>query len=98
LRQPLGIVHVLTARQPTIDRLPQQISQRKPRIDGPRTGQVLLDEHAKAQSFVQLPHSDQPAIGSHPRRLEPDPQRPIERQMKRLFLLLTRWVYTSERF
>jgi len=58
----------------------------------PRVGQVLLDEFAESQTFVQLPHQDQATIGSHSRSLEINLQGSIERELKGLVLLLTQWV------
>jgi len=45
-------------------------------------GQVLLDEFAESQTLVQLPHQNQSPVGSHPRSLKRDPQKPVERELK----------------
>src|ERR1700676_1198230 len=53
------------------------------------------DEFPEAQAFVQLPHQHQATIRSHPRPLEVDLQRAIERELKVLFLRLTHRRSTS---
>ena len=59
--------------------------------------QVLPDQPAQTEPFVQLPHQDQAAIGSHPGSLKGDAQKPVERELKGLILALTYWVSTSAR-
>ncbi len=91
----LRIVHVLIARQPAVDRLPDQIGERELGVRAPRVGQVLRDEVAEAQPFVELADEDQTAIGGNPRSLELDLQRGVERELKGLVWRLTHWVCTS---
>ncbi len=52
-----------------IDGLPQQAGEGKARILGPRVRQVLLDEFAEAQPFVQLQDQNQTSTGSDSRPL-----------------------------
>ena len=49
-----------------VDRLPQQVRERKPSIVCPRIGQVLVNEFAESQTLIQLPDQNQSTIGSHP--------------------------------
>ena len=69
-------------------------SQPAPSALAPRIGDVLRDQVAEAQPFVQLPHEDEPAIGGDARSLELDPQRGIEGELKWPVLRLTHWVRT----
>ena len=61
----------------------------------PRVGQVLFNEFAELQTFVQLTHQQEAAIGGDPRSLEIDVQRGIKRELKCLILFLTQWGSTS---
>ncbi|OFV99967.1 MAG: hypothetical protein A3F68_01420 [Acidobacteria bacterium RIFCSPLOWO2_12_FULL_54_10] len=58
---------------------------------------MLFNKFAEAQTFVQLARQNQTAVRGDPRSLESNPQKLVERQLPRLFLALTRWVYTSGR-
>jgi hypothetical protein len=49
----------------------------------------------KAQTFVQLAHQNQAAVGSHSRALELDPQGAVERELKGLLLRITHCPPTS---
>jgi hypothetical protein len=70
LRKPLRVVDILIARDAAVDRLAQQVRQRKPRVlPVPRVGQVLGDEITEAQTFVQLTYRNQAAVGGEPRSL-----------------------------
>jgi hypothetical protein len=93
--QPLGIVHVLIPRQAAVHRLPQQVRKREPRIVCPGVRQVLFDQFAESQAFVQLAHQNQATIRSDSRPLEIDPQGSVERELKGLVLSLTHRVCTS---
>ena len=73
LREPLGVVDILVARQPAVYRLPHEVGQRQLRVLCAVVGQVTLDEFAEPQAFIQLTHQEQAAVGSHPRPLEVDP-------------------------
>ena len=96
MREPLGIVDILIARNAAVDGLAQQVRQRKLRVlPVPRVGQVLGDEITEAQTFVQLAHQNQAAVGGDPRSLEIDLQRSVEGELKWPVLSLTHWVLTS---
>ena len=95
--QSFGVVEVFVACQAAVDRLPQQIGQRKLFIQAvSRVAQVFVDELLRTQSFIQLAHQNQATIGSHSRSLEIDLQGSIERELKGLILFLTHGVCTSE--
>jgi hypothetical protein len=48
-------------------------------LPAPGVGQVLGDQFAEAQTFVQLAHQNQTAVGSDLRTLEIDPQEALKR-------------------
>ena len=50
-----------------------------------RVGQMLFDEFAESQSLIQFPYYNQTTVGSDPRSLKSNPQKPVERQLKCLF-------------
>jgi hypothetical protein len=52
----------------------------------------MFDEIAKTQSFIQLAHQDQPAVGSDAGTLEINLQRGAERELKGPILFFTHWV------
>ena len=58
--------------------LPQQVSEGQPGVLPPRVDQVLFDKFAEPQTFVQLAHHNQTAVGSDSRSLKCDPQKPVE--------------------
>jgi len=58
--------------------LSAQIGERELGVCSSRVGQVLRDEIAEAQPFVEFAHEDQTAIGGTPRSLELDLQRGVE--------------------
>ena len=95
MREPLGIIDILIARDAAVDGLAQQVRQRKLRVLPARIGQVLGDQFAKAQSFIQFADQNQAAVGGDARSLEIHLQRSVERELKRLILFLTHWVLTS---
>jgi len=67
LREPLGVIDILIARDAAVDRPAQQVGQRElPVFPAPRVGQVLGDEFAEAQTFVHLAHENQAAVGGDP--------------------------------
>lgn len=57
-------------------------------------GQVLFDEFAESQTFIQLPHQKQAAIRSDSRSLEIHLQGAVEGKLKGLVLFLTHGVWT----
>ena len=92
MREPLGIIDILIARDAAVDGLAQQVRQRKLGVlPVPRVGQVLGDEFAEAQTFVQLAHQNQTTIGGDARSLKIDPEGGVERELKRRVLFLTHW-------
>ena len=96
LRNSLGIVDILIAGDATVDGLAQKVRQRKLGVlPMPRVGQVLGDEIAEAQAFVQLADQNQAAVGGDPRSLEIHLQRGVEGKLKWPVLSLTHWVLTS---
>ena len=56
LPEPLGVVHVFVSSQPAVDGLPKQIRKRQTCVRPTRIGQVLLDQFAETQAFIQFPH------------------------------------------
>ena len=69
LREPLGVVDILVARQPAVYRLPHEVGQRQPGVLSAVVGQVTLDEFAQPQAFIQLTHQEQAGRSEVP--LEP---------------------------
>jgi hypothetical protein len=61
-----------------------------------KMSQVVGDEITEAQTFVQLAHQNQAAVGGDPRSLEIHLQRSVEGELKWLVLFLTHWVSTSK--
>jgi hypothetical protein len=92
----LGVVDIFVARHSAVDGLAQEVSQRKLCVLAPAgVGQVLCNEFAQAQTFIQFAHDNQAAVGSDPRALEIDLQRRVKRELKGLILFLTHWVSAS---
>ena len=56
---------------------------------------MLVDQLAETKPFVQLPDQQQPAVGGDPRALEIDLHKSIERELKRLAILVTHSVSPS---
>jgi hypothetical protein len=96
LRQPFGIVDILIASDAAVDGLAEQIGERKLRIlPAPWVSQVLGNQFAEAQPFIQLTNQNETAVGGDPWSLETDLQGGVERKLKRPILFLTHWVWTS---
>ena len=58
-RYPNCVVQILVARQSAVDRLSQQVGQRKlPVASRAWIHQILPDQLAQTEPFVQLPHPD----------------------------------------
>ena len=67
LRKPLGIVDILIARDAAVDGLAEQIDERKLGVlPAPRITQVLGDQFAEAQPFIQLTNQDKATVGGDP--------------------------------
>ena len=64
LGQRFGVVSILVARQAAVNRLAEEVWQRKlPILSGPRIREVSLDQGAQAETLVQLTREEQPGIG-----------------------------------
>ena len=87
--EALRIVHVLIARQPAVDGLPDQVGEWELRVLAPRIGDVLRDQVADAQALVQFAHEDEPAVGGDARALELDAEPGVKRELKGLVLCFT---------
>ncbi|HUE02781.1 MAG TPA: hypothetical protein VMR62_24660 [Bryobacteraceae bacterium] len=96
MRESLGVVDILIPRDAAVDGLAEQIGERKLGVlPAPRITQVLSDQFAEAQTFVQLAHQNQTAVGGDSRALEIDLQRSVKKELKGLILFLTHWVSSS---
>ena len=83
LREPLGVVDILIARDAAVDGLAEQIGERKLGVlPAPRITQVLGDQFAEAQPFIQLAHQNEAPVGGDARSLEIDLQRSVKRELK----------------
>jgi hypothetical protein len=68
LREPFSVVDILIPRDAAVDGLAEQIGERKLGVlPAPRITQVLGDQFAEAQTFVQLAHQNQTAVGGDSR-------------------------------
>ena len=57
------VVEVFVAREPAVDRLPQEIRQAELRIQPPSgVAQVLVDERLQPQAFIQLAHQNEARV------------------------------------
>jgi hypothetical protein len=94
--QPLGVVGVLVAGQPAVDRLAEEVQQRKlPIVSGARIREVPLDQGVKAETFVQLAREQQPGIGGDGGSAELDAKLRIEREPNRARCRVTHWMMPS---
>ena len=90
MREPLGVVDIFIARNPAVDRLAQQVRQRKLRVLAvPRVGQVARDEITEAQTFLQLTNQNQATVGGNPRSVEIHLQKSVKGELKWPVLSLT---------
>jgi hypothetical protein len=89
LGESLGVFDILIARQSAVYRLPHEVGQQSLHVHSALVGQVLFDELAEAQPFIQLPHQEPAAVGGHSRPLEVHLQPAIERELKWPILCLT---------
>ena len=53
---------------------------------------VFDDERTQSQTFIQLAHQKQTAVGGDARTLEINFQERVKRELKGLILFLTHWV------
>ena len=96
LREALGIVEVFITRQAAVDRLAKKVRQRQLRVLAVTgVGQVVGDELAQPESFIQLSDHQQTSIGSDLRSLEINLQGGVKRELKWPILCLTHWVLAS---
>jgi hypothetical protein len=96
LGQALGVVRVLVAGQAAVDRLAEEIGQRKlPIVSGARIREVSLDQGAKPEALVQLTREQQPGIGGDGGSPELDAQPGIEREANRADFRVTHWMMPS---
>ena len=86
-RHARRVIEVFVAREPAVDRLPEEIRQAELRVQ-PLSGvaQVLGDECLQPQAFIQLAHQNETGIGGDARPLERDLQKAIECELKGLGL------------
>ena len=81
------IVQVFVAREPTVDRLSQEIRQAELGVQAlSGVAQVLGDEWRQPQAFIQLAHQNETGVGGDARPLECDLQKAIECELKHLVL------------
>jgi hypothetical protein len=96
LGQPLGVVRILVAGQAAVDRLAEEIRQRKlPVVSGARIREVSLDQGIKPEAFVQLTREQQPGIGGDGGSPELDAQLGVEREANRADFRVTHWMMPS---
>ena len=78
------VVEVFVAREPAVDRLPQEIRQAELPVQPPSgVVEVLRDECLQPQAFIQLAHENETGVGGDARSLERDLQKAIEHELKR---------------
>lgn len=89
--ESLRVVEVFVARQAAVDRLPQEIRQRKLGVQSAAgVAQVFGDDRPQPEAFVQLADQNQPGVRSDARSLKRHLQEPVERELKgRGFFLTT---------
>ena len=81
------VVEVFVAREPTVDRLSQEIRQAELGVQAlSGVAQVLGDECRQPQAFIQLAHQKETGVGGDARPLERDLQKAIEGELKGLGL------------
>ena len=81
LGEPLRVVRILVSGQTAVNRLPQQVSQRKLRVaSGAGIGEVSLDQRAQAKALVKLAGQQQPGVGRDRGPLKLDTKLGVERE------------------
>jgi len=97
LGKSLRIVEVFVTGQPAVDRLPQQVGERKLLVlASAGVRQMLLDQFSKPESLVEFAHQDQAAVGSDARALETDLEGGIKGELRGLVWGFTHWISTSK--
>ena len=95
-RQPLRVVGVRVAGQAAVDRLAEEVRQRKlPIVSGARIREVLRDQEIKAETFVQLAREQKPGIGGDGGSAELDAKLGVERELNRARFRVTHGVVPS---
>jgi hypothetical protein len=100
--ETFSIVHVLIARQASVDRLSDQVGERELGARAPRVGEVLRDQVAEPPACCRQANRS----SSSRRRMSPssevtrDPWKSIrslelKESLQRLLLCVTRWMRTS---
>ena len=81
------VVDVFVAREPAVDRLPEEIRQTELGVHAlSGVAQVRRDECLQPQAFIPLAHQNKTGVGGDARSRERDLQKTIERELKRLVL------------
>ena len=92
-REPLGVVDVLVAGEPTEDRLAQQPGQgMAPVPAAPRIGEHRTRHRGQAERVVQLAIGEQPGIGGDRGAVELELQAAVEIEPDGIQFQFTRWV------
>ena len=85
-REPFGIVHVLVAGEPAVDRLPQEAEHLVPDVlAAPALGEGRGGRHGQAEGVVQLAVGEQAGVRGDARAVELELEAAIEGDPKRLF-------------
>ena len=93
MTQPLGIVHVLMAGQPSEHRLAQKTRQPMPAIlAGTRVGQPVSRRAGQVQRVIQFTASWQSSIGGNRRTAKSEHQAAIEIKPQSAYIRVTRRV------
>jgi len=94
--QPLGVVGVLVAGQPAVDRLAEEVRQRKlPIVSGTGISEVLFDQGAQTKTFVHLTREQEAGIRGDRGSAELDAKLGIEREANRARSCVTHWMMPS---
>jgi hypothetical protein len=84
--EPLGIVHVLVASEPAVDRLPQQAEQPVPSVlPTPAFGKSRHAHRGQIEGIVQLAIREQAGVGGDLRPVELELEAAVESDPERLF-------------
>ena len=84
--EPLGVVDVLVAGEPAVDRLPQQAEQPVPDVlPAPALGEGRRGRRGQAEGVVQLAVGEQAAVGGDPGAVELELEAAVEGDPQGLF-------------
>src|SRR5258708_4405238 len=96
LGQSLGVVSVLVACQAAVERLAEEVRERKlPIASGARVNEVPFDQRDQAGALIQLAREQQPSLGGNRGSAELDAKLGIERETNRARFRVTHWVVPS---